>query len=505
MKKSIYKNLTVVILIVMVFVSCTPPIVEPNFNEFPKPNAGSDIAITLPLDSVILNANASTDPDGSITNYAWSKISGPASFNIANPATVQTQATRLIQGIYQFELKVTDDKGLSAKDTVSVTVNPVVHVNRPPVADAGPNQMINYFPASSIYLDGRGSSDPDNNLSTYAWVKITGPAFFNILTPSTAITLITGLTGGLYQFELTVTDSMGLFAKDTVNIHSNRPPVANAGANQLINFPSNSSHLDGRNSNDPDNNLASYAWVKIAGPASYNIQNPSVALTQITTLTYGGLYLFELTVTDSLGLFTKDTVTIHSNRPPVADAGSNQAILLPANSVNLDASNSSDPDNNLTTYTWTKKFGPLAFNIQNTTSSQTQVNNLAEGDYTFSLEVTDVGGLTSTSDVNVRVDTIIPASIIMINNLRWSNDCNFSVNNIGSYIPAGQNFKIYVRWIDATGSNTSNWVYVRRINTGSTSELFNYEIANGNLIINAQNLDCGFDDAQSYTVGIVLL
>jgi hypothetical protein len=413
MKKSIYRNLTVVILIAMVFVSCTPPIVEPNFNEFPKANAGNDIAITLPLDSVILSANASTDPDGSITNYAWSKISGPASFSIANPAAIQTQATRLIEGAYQFELKVTDDKGLAAKDTVSVTVNPVVQINR--------------------------------------------------------------------------------------------PPVANAGANQMINYPSNSSHLDGRNSNDPDNNLASYAWVKIFGPASYNIQNPSMALTQVTSLTYGGLYQFELTVTDSLGLFTKDTITIHSNRPPVANAGPDMIIHLPANTANLDASNSSDPDNNMATYTWTKYYGPLAFNILNPNSIQTQVNNLVEGDYSFSLKVTDAGGLISTSTVNLRVDTIIPGNIIMINGLHWTNDCNFSVNNIGSYIPAGQNFKIYVRWIDATGNNTSNWVYVRRINTGSTSELFNYEIASGNLIINAQNLDCGFDDAQSYTVGIVLL
>jgi len=504
MKKSIYQCFTIFNLFVLIITSCKPEPLIPAINKAPNANAGNDIAITLPLDSVILNGNVSVDPDGSITNYTWSKISGPTSFSIANPAAVQTQATRLIQGIYQFELKVTDDKGLSAKDTVNVTVNPVIQVNRPPLANAGINQAFN-LPVSSTYLDGRGSSDPDNNLSTYAWVKISGPASFNIQTPSAAMTLVTGLAGGIYQFELTVTDSIGLFAKDTVNIHSNRSPVANAGADQIINFPSNSSYLDGRNSNDPDNNLQTYAWVKIAGPASYNIQNSSVALTQIDYLTYGGLYQFELTVTDSLGLFTKDTVTIQSNRPPNANAGSDMVIHLPANTAILDASNSSDPDNNMTTYTWTKNYGPLAFNILNTTSPQTQVNNLAEGDYSFSLKVTDVGGLTSTSHVNVRVDTIIPANIIMINGLHWTNDCNFSVNNIGSYIPAGQNFKIYVRWIDATGVTTSNWIYVRRINTGSTSELFNYEIASGNLIITAQNMDCGYDDAQSYTVGIVLL
>jgi len=414
MEKSIHQGLTIFILFVLIIASCKPePPPPPQGYKIPTANAGLDIVITLPLDSILLDGSASTARDGNLTKYEWSKISGPATFNITNQAAVRTRVNNLMEGVYQFELKVTNDKGLSAMDTVQVTVNPVVRVNRSPVANAGIDQIIN-FPVSSTYLDGRSSSDPDNNLATYAWAKIAGPASYNIHTPSTTETLITGLAfGGLYQFELTVTDSMGLYAKDTITVFSNRPPVSNAGSYQLIN--------------------------------------------------------------------------------------------LPANTVILDGNNSSDPDNNITSYTWTKLYGPLAFNIGNINSAQTQVNNLAEGDYTFSLKVTDAGGLISTSQINVSVDTIIPGNIIMINGLHWTNDCNFSVNNIGSYIPAGQNSKIYVRWIDATGSITSNWVYVRRINTGSTSELFNYEIASGNLIINAQNLDCGFDDAQSYTVGIVLL
>jgi hypothetical protein len=43
-------------------------------------------------------------------------------------------------GIYQFELKVNDDKGLFAKDTMMVTVNATS--NRPPEANAGIDQAI---------------------------------------------------------------------------------------------------------------------------------------------------------------------------------------------------------------------------------------------------------------------------------------------------------------------------------------------------------------------------
>lgn len=96
----------------------------PKTNRPPVANAGADQVITLPSNSVNLNGSASTDPDNNITSYQWTKISGPSSFSIANPNSVQTQVTNLVEGVYQFELKVTDRFGLYDKDTVQVTVNP---------------------------------------------------------------------------------------------------------------------------------------------------------------------------------------------------------------------------------------------------------------------------------------------------------------------------------------------------------------------------------------------
>ena len=64
------------------------------------------------------------------------------------------------------------------------------------------------------------------------------------------------------------------------------------------------------------------------------------------------------------------------NRPPVADAGADQTITLPTNTVNLDGSGSTDPDNNITGYAWTKISGPSTFNIVNANVVQTQVKIL---------------------------------------------------------------------------------------------------------------------------------
>src|SRR6188768_4131245 len=119
--KTIHSILIIAIVILFtVNNGCTPE--RPN--SAPVSNAGSDQTITLPINTVTLNAGASTDPDNNITSYLWTKISGP-SFNIGNANIAQTQVANLIEGVYQFELKVTDAGGLFSKDTMQVMVNQV--------------------------------------------------------------------------------------------------------------------------------------------------------------------------------------------------------------------------------------------------------------------------------------------------------------------------------------------------------------------------------------------
>ncbi len=91
-------------------------------NKPPIADAGPDQTIIFPTDSILLNGSASNDPDGRITALQWKKISGPASFNIVNANSVQALVTNFAEGVYEFELAVTDSLGLSDKDTTTVTV-----------------------------------------------------------------------------------------------------------------------------------------------------------------------------------------------------------------------------------------------------------------------------------------------------------------------------------------------------------------------------------------------
>jgi len=140
-------------------------------------------------------------------------------------------------GAYQFELKVTDDEGASATDTVMITVDSIATSNHPPVACAGADRTIT-LPTDTVTLDGSCSTDADNNITSYLWTKIAGPASLIITNANVATTQVSNLTEGVYQFELKVTDAGGLFAKDTVQVtvdsssgqvlacdNSNRPTI----------------------------------------------------------------------------------------------------------------------------------------------------------------------------------------------------------------------------------------------------------------------------------------
>jgi hypothetical protein len=191
-------------------------------NKPPLANAGKDQVIALPADSILLDGSASTDPDGTIREWRWSRISGSPAISIDNAEAAKAMAGNLGIGIYLFELKVTDDQGLSAADTLKVTVLDPVQPNRPPVANAGSDTVIT-LPANTILLDGSGSTDPDQNISRFEWTKIAGPFSFVIVKPGEIQTQATNLVQGKYEFELMVADANGLLSRDTVQVLVNLP------------------------------------------------------------------------------------------------------------------------------------------------------------------------------------------------------------------------------------------------------------------------------------------
>jgi hypothetical protein len=234
----------------------------------------------------------------------------------------------------------------------------------------------------------------------------------NTATPSAS-----GLTPGIYTFRLTVTDNSGAVSTDEVSITvipapvlPNQAPVANAGSNQVITTPENSVVLNGSNSFDPDGTIDYYGWSQVSGPSTATISNSNAASTAVNGLVVG-TYVFQLLVTDNNGTSNSDQVTIQVNaavnkidESPVAWAGTDTTIYMPASVFVLNASSSYDPDGSIASYQWQQLSGPNEAIASPSTGSRINVNDLQAGIYQFKLTVTDNQGATATATIKVTVE-----------------------------------------------------------------------------------------------------
>lgn len=93
---------------------------KPPANTAPNVFAGADIYLVLPLNSCALKGSAQYAE--SIHHISWKKISGPASFAIETPSSVETKVYNLEKGAYVFELSITNKEGLTGRDSIFVTV-----------------------------------------------------------------------------------------------------------------------------------------------------------------------------------------------------------------------------------------------------------------------------------------------------------------------------------------------------------------------------------------------
>ena len=281
--------------------------VNPAPNKAPKAYAGADKSITLPTNTVSL-AGSGTDEDGTVVSYQWTKISGPSGYNIVNSGSAVTDVFGLTEGVYSFQLEVTDNKGAKGRDTMQVTVNAAP--NQAPTANAGADQTIT-LPTNKVTLKGSGA-DADGTISSYQWSKTAGPGSYTIVSPASATTEVTSLTEGTYTFQLKVTDNKGATGTATVRVTvvagGNQAPTANAGGNKTIVYPESATTLTGSGS-DADGTIEKYAWKQLTGPTIAEIESSGSATTVVSGLAIGN-YLFELTVTDNRGAVGKDTMIL---------------------------------------------------------------------------------------------------------------------------------------------------------------------------------------------------
>jgi hypothetical protein len=380
-------------------------------NVAPVAKAGNDISITLPTNAATLSNAGSYDSDGNINGYNWSKVSGPSSFSLVSANAASTDVKNLEAGSYVFRLTVTDNDGETAIDDITVNVNRAANVA--PVAKAG-NDVSITLPTNSVTLSNAGSYDSDGSIKLYKWSQTAGPSTAHIASASSTATVVTSLVTGNYTFRLTVTDDEGSTASDDVTVQVNRAsnvaPVAKTSGDINLTLPANSATLSNAGSYDPDGKIASYKWWQVSGPSTAHIAEFTSASTAVNSLVAGS-YTFRLTITDDDGATASDDIIVNVNRSsnvaPVAKAGNDINILLPASSATLNNAGSYDPDGSIKSYKWWQVSGPSTAHISSISTPSTPISLLLSGTYTFRLTVTDDDGATASDDVVVNVTSSV--------------------------------------------------------------------------------------------------
>uniref|UniRef100_A0A671LRU4 Dyslexia-associated protein KIAA0319-like protein n=1 Tax=Sinocyclocheilus anshuiensis TaxID=1608454 RepID=A0A671LRU4_9TELE len=374
-------------------------------------SAGKNVEVTLPRNEVELNAFVvPAPPSGANYAFNWRLRTHPKDYSgeMEGEHSKTLKLSKLTVGLYEFEV-VVDGDGAHGEGYVNVTVNPELRINKPPVAVVSPKYQEISLPTSSTVIDGSQSTDDDKVVSWH-WEEVKGPLREEKASGDTAILTLTNLVPGNYTFSLTVTDSDGAQnstqAMLLVNKATDYRPTANAGPNQVITLPRNYITLYGNQSTDDHENL-SYEWS--LSPESkgkvVEMQGVRTPILQLSAMQEGD-YTFQLTVTDSSGQQDTAQVTVivqpENNKPPVADAGPDKELTLPVDRTTLDGSKSSD-DQKIATYHWTKTKGPEGVKIDNADTAVAVVTGLKEGEYIFTLTVTDERMLENSDTVSVIV------------------------------------------------------------------------------------------------------
>ncbi|HMU32784.1 MAG TPA: peptidoglycan DD-metalloendopeptidase family protein [Pyrinomonadaceae bacterium] len=386
--------------------------VAPPVNQAPLVNAGSDKAIMLPGSASLSGAvtdDGLPNPPAAVST-AWTKVSGPGTVTFGNANALSTTADFSAAGTYVLRL-TGDDGALSASDDLTVTVNPA--------GAAGSLSASSAVSPANVNLSAEGTADwahwGISNASSFNhkngvtqqisnFTRIGGgatqrysnnPTFFSWTggTPTaSAANTSTGVyaTGQNNGFQMTVpADTTARTLKLYVGLWA-----AGGRLEASLSDGSAPTYVDTSISNSGGTSNGVYTLNYQAGSAG---QTLTVKWTANTTFSQWG----NVTIQAATLAMSGPPV----NQPPLVDAGTDQAITLPA-SATLNGTATDDglpnPPATLTT-NWTKVSGPGTVTFGNANALSTTADFSTSGTYVLRLTGDD-SVLNASDDMTVIVN-----------------------------------------------------------------------------------------------------
>jgi PKD repeat protein len=389
------KTITLVCILLIMIAFSSPLCISSDEEEKPKNlppqvDIETDISTGIAPLAVSFKANAE-DPDGFIDTYEWD-------FDDDSTSTKEKLIhTFYTPGSYEVQLKVKDNLGAEANDSITIKVSELIIPNEIPTAEASvePNSaLVN----QEIDFIGSGE-DSDGWIISFSW-DFDGDGNFDWQSNTTGATKYAFNDSGEYNAIFRVMDNDLDVASDSVSITIQ--PIENDPPDAKISQPQNNAEFevdeviqfDGSESSDPDGDTLTYSW-------DFGDGNTPPEAKPTHSYSAEGNYTVELAVNDG---HVEDTVSINIriilivNNPPVAEiVAPQQNDVFQVNSeVTFDGSNSSDPDGDIIFYYW--DFGDGSFGSGVVTAHI----YLVAGTYQVELRVDD-GELSDTDNVRILI------------------------------------------------------------------------------------------------------
>jgi hypothetical protein len=297
-------------------------------NQLPTADAGPDLEAQVGSEVTLVGTGE--DLDGSIVTYKWD-FDGDGEYDHTSYTTGTVVHTYDDIDEYVARLLVIDDKDGAATDTCNVTITPV-HVNQPPTADAGSDDIVEVVQGEEVEFRGTGT-DPDGYIALYEW-DFDGDDTYDWNDTQARVAVWTYEETGLIVARFRVTDNDGATDVDVYRVQvisagtANKPPTADAGG-PYDGVSGQTITLRGTGS-DPDGLVVSYEW-DFEGDGTVDHHSP---VSGTTTVTYerSGTFSAVLYVTDDEGAVTSSVAEVRiakANAPPttkVSDPAQGQVL-----------------------------------------------------------------------------------------------------------------------------------------------------------------------------------
>jgi uncharacterized delta-60 repeat protein len=324
-----------------------------------------------------------------------SNLQGPYQWSLTQSAGPQV-STAGQDGQWTFTAPVVDERrtlsfdvkagnGLFAtQETVTVLIDPQPVA---PSVDIGPDRVAR----SPLTVSANVSS----NARTLSWKALSGPGLVTFSAADAASTNITADTDGIYEIELTASNSVGQSTRASFRLTwDTKAPEVEAGED------ASSSHALSRAA--LVQGAHSLTWTKISGPGSLQFA-PAHSAATIISASEDGDYVIQLTAEDEAGNAAADSFTWHFDATaPSVTVG--EPILTQSRSQALSASISDDA----VSIQWKKISGPLAVSFAPDDQRNTMVTLGGDGVYILEVTAVDALGNSASAQQQITSDTLPP-------------------------------------------------------------------------------------------------